>query len=182
MTTQTFDQLIAGRNHASAWAALNDLFRKGTPPTQLLDGRYSGELVMLDIAPGLTQLMNALISAWLPWKGKTFNPQTNTGDNVFTRDSLLLARLFNPTYHGFVDNGPETYRAFAFRTYVAPGLADPDRQVLKIDYDTPDNPALTIRRVLDELVHIEDGLYLGKVHVKWWWGTWQLVAYFALRA
>lgn len=182
MTTQPFDQLIAGRNRASAWTALNDLFRKGTPPTQPLNGRYSGELVMLDIAPGLTGLVNAIISAWLPWKGKTFNPQTNTGDNVFTRDSLSLARLFNPTYHGFVDNGPETYRAFAFRTYVAPGLADPDRQALKIDYDRPDNPALTIRRVLDELVQIEDGLYLGKAHVKWWWGTWQLVAYFALRA
>lgn len=181
MATQTFDQLLAKRDRASAWAALNTLFRTGTPPAPSLNGRYAGELVMLDLAPGLTGLMNAIISAWLPWQGKTFNPQTNSGDNVFTRDSLLLARLFNPGYRGFVDNDTETYRAFAFRTYVAPGLADPDRQVLKIDYDTPDNPAPTIRRVLDELVQIEDGLYLGKAHVKWWWGTWQLVAYFALR-
>jgi len=173
---------LAQHDRAKAWVALNDLFRSGTPPTHPLDGRYSGELVVLDVAPGLTQLINAIVSAWLPWKGKTFDAARLSGDNVFTRDSLLLARIFNPVYSGFAENDRGTYRAFTFRTYAAPGLADPDRQVLKIDYDLAENPGLTIRRVLDELVQIADGVYLGKAHVKWWWGTWQLVAYFALRA
>jgi len=135
---------------------------------------------MLDIAPGLTQLVGAIVSAWLPWKGKSFDAAQSRGDNLFTRDSLLLAHVYWPLYRGYVDDGPETYRAFAFRTYLAPGLADPDRQVLKIDYDLPENPALSIRRVLDELVQVADGVYLGKAHVKWWWGKWQLVAYFSL--
>jgi hypothetical protein len=80
-----------------------------------------------------------------------------------------------------MDDGPETYRVFAFRTYVAPGLSDPDRQVLKIDYDFPGNPRWSVRRILDELVQVEAGFYLGKVHVKWWWGSWQTVAYFSLK-
>jgi hypothetical protein len=52
--------------------------------------------------------------------------------------------------------------------------------VLKIDYDLAENPGLSIRRVLDELVQVDDGFYLGKAHLKWWWGRWQLVAYFTL--
>ena len=59
-------------------------------------------------------------------------------------------------------------------------LADPDRSVLKIDYDLEENPSLTVRRVLDELVQIDDNLYLGKAHVRWWWNRWQTVAYFSL--
>ena len=36
--------------------ALNKLFRSGTPPETPLDGRYRGELVALDLGPGLTQM------------------------------------------------------------------------------------------------------------------------------
>ena len=168
------------RNRVETSAALNEIFRGGSPPSPSLDGRYAGELVMLDIAPGLTQLVNAIVSAWLPWKGKSFGAATFSGDNIFTRDSLLLAHVYWPFYRGYVDDSPETYRAFAFRTYLAPGLADPDRQVLKIDYDLPVNPRATIARVLDEIVQVSDGIYLGKAHMHWWWGQWQLVAYFSL--
>jgi hypothetical protein len=55
--------------------------------------------------------------------------------------------------------------------------------VLKIDYDLKENPSLTVRRVLDELVRLDDDLYVGKAHVHWWWrpkGEWQTVAYFSL--
>jgi hypothetical protein len=93
---------------------------------------------------------------------------------------LALAHVYWPLYRGYVENGHDTYRAFAFRTRVAPGLADPDRQVLKIDYDLDGNPGFSVRRVLDELMQIADGDYLGKAQVKWWWGRWQLVAYFTL--
>jgi hypothetical protein len=167
-------------HRAQGLAALNKLFRSGTLPEAPLDGRYRGELIALDIAPGLTALFQAITKAWMPWLGKTFNAAHQLGDNIFTKDSYWLARFFNPFYRGFVTDGPGTYRGFAFRTYLAPGLADPDRSVLKIDYNVEENPALTVRRVLDELVQIDDNLYLGKAHVRLWWGRWQMVAYFSL--
>ncbi len=117
---------------------------------------------------------------WMPWQGKTFDAAHSRGDNIFQRNSLPLARVITPFYRGFIDDGPTTYRAFTFRTYVAPGKTDSAQQVLKIDYDLASNPRLTIRRVLDELVQLADALYLGKAHFKWWWGRWQLVAYFTL--
>jgi hypothetical protein len=163
--------------------SLHSLFRSGWPPEPPLDGRYRGELVALDIAPGLTQLFRWLAGLWMPWRGKTFDPSRQCGDNVFTRDSYLPARLFNPLYRRFRSDGPATYRAFAFRTYTAPGLLDTDRTVLRIDYNLKENPALTVRRVMDELVQLDDQLYLGKAHVRWWWrtqGAWQTVAFFSL--
>jgi hypothetical protein len=161
-------------------ASLNQLFRSGRAPDPSLDGRYAGELTALDIAPGLTRVFESLTNSWLPWLGKTFNASDQKGDNIFTRDSYPLARFFNPFYRGFVADGPTTYRGFAFRTYIAPGLVDKDRSVLKIDYDLKENPSLTVRRVLDELVQLSEDLYLGKAHVRWWWGGWQTVAYFTL--
>jgi hypothetical protein len=172
--------MLAKRNRAEGLSSLNQMFRTGTPPEPPLDGPYPGELVALDIAPGLTQLAHTIANAWMPWKGKTFDPDRQHGDNIFTRDSKWIARLFNPLYRGFVNDSPETYRAFTFRTYTAPGLADPDRIVFKIDYNLEGNPPLTVRRVLDELVQLADGLYLGKAHIYWWWSRWQTVAYFML--
>ncbi|HLO33671.1 MAG TPA: hypothetical protein VK249_31275 [Anaerolineales bacterium] len=173
-------QQLFKHDRAHGLAELNRLFRNAIIPEPALDGRYAGELVAIDIAPGLTQLFQRLLSSWMPWLGKTFNALQRSGENLFTQDSYPLARFFNPFYGGFVTDGPDRYRGFAFRTYTAPGLADPDRQVLKIDYDLKDNPSLTVRRVLDELVQVDDNLYLGKAHVHWWWGGWQTVAYFTL--
>jgi hypothetical protein len=173
-------QRLVKREHARGLARLNEIFRAGVPPDQPLDGRYAGELVALDVAPGLTQLAGMISTRWMPWKGKTFDAARACGDNIFTRDSLTLARVYWPLYRGYRDDGPQTFRAFAFRTYLALGRADPDRQVLKIDYNLDENPGGTIRRVLDELVQVTDNDYLGKAHLKWWWGRWQLVAYFTL--
>ena len=181
LTEMRAAQMLFKQDRAQGLAALNTLFRKGSVPEPLLNGRYAGGLIALDIAPGLTQFCESLTSRWMPWLGKTFNAERESGDNIFTRDSYPLTRFFNPFYRGFVADGPKTYRAFAFRTYVAPGLADPDRRVLKIDYDLATNPSLTVRRVLDELVQLDKHLYLGKAHVHWWWDGWQMVAYFTLR-
>jgi len=170
-------------NRAQGFSALNDLFRSGTAPDSALHGRYAGELVVLDLASGLTPFFQWLTARWMPWLGKTFDSSKQRGDNIFTKDSYLLARLFNPLYRGFINDTPRTYRAFAFRTYTAPGLFDTDRTVLKIDYNLKENPALTVRRVLDELVQLDDDLYLGKAHVRWWWSpadSWQTVAFFTL--
>jgi hypothetical protein len=170
------------QNREQGWAALNSLFRAGGVPEPPLTGQYAGELIALDVAPGLTQFYQWLTDRWMPWQGKAFSATRQQGDNFFTKDSYLLTRIFNPFYRGFIEDGLKTYRAFAFHTYIAPGLFDPDRSVLKIDYNSAENPSLTVRRVLDELVQLEDGLYLGKAHLKWWRPAdgWQTVAYFTL--
>jgi len=173
-------QTTMKRDRARGLAALNDLFRDGHPPYPPLNGRYAGQLVALDVAPGLTQLAQAVSGRWMPWQGKTFDAARRCGDNIFTRESRSLARIYWPFYRGHVDDGPATYRAFSFRTRVAPGLIDLDLQVLKIEYDWPANPRLTIRRVLDEVVQVAPDFYLGKAHLHWWWGHWQMVAYFSL--
>ncbi|HET6597201.1 MAG TPA: hypothetical protein VFG81_16360 [Anaerolineales bacterium] len=170
-------------NRSKGFAALNDLFRAGTVPDSLLDGRYAGELVVIDLTPSLTPFFQWITNKWMPWLGKTFDSSSQRGDNIFTKDSYGLARLFNPLYHGFINDTSGTYRGFAFRTYTAPGLFDTDLTVLKIDYNLSENPSLTVRRVLDEVVQLDDHLYLGKAHVRWWFqpkDNWQTVAFFTL--
>jgi hypothetical protein len=56
--------------------------------------------------------------------------------------------------------------------------------VLKIDYDSGENPSFLIRDILDELVQIVPGVYLGKVMLRSSKPSRQsrrLVAYFTLR-
>jgi hypothetical protein len=81
-----------------------------------------------------------------------------------------------------VIDGDGIFRALKFTTSIKAGMVDTDRQVLNINYDSPDNPALTIRPIIDELVQVHDGVYLGKIHFHWWWGRWQMIGYFSLRA
>ena len=161
--------------------ALNEVFRAGEPPPQF-SGRFQGALVQLRIAPGLTELATALTRRWLPWRGKRFDASTQSGDNIFSRNSLRLARVIWPLYAGYVPDTPDTYRAFTFQTRHETGLIDQDRKVLSLDYDVVGNPLANIRRIRDEVVQVEDGSYLGKAHLHWYWGAWQTVAYFSLSA
>ena len=180
MTSISAAQTIFQRDRKRGFAALNEIFRAGSPPNLPLEGDYKGQLVALDVAPGLNQFIEMITSRWMPWKGKTFYATQASGIKIFTRDSLMLAHIFWPLYRGYRDEIAERYRAFTFRTHLAPGLTDPDRQVLKLDYNIKGNPSLSIRRVLDEVVQVDSALYLGKAHLHWWWGKWQLVAYFSL--
>ena len=173
-------QSIFLRHRKRGFAALNEIFRSGSPPNPPLHGGYGGELVALDVAPGLNQVIEMITSRWMPWKGKFFNAGQASGVNIFTRDSLMLAHIFWPLYRGYRAESADRYRAFTFRTHLGSGLTDPDRQVLKLDYNIKGNPNLSVRRVLDELIQVDTTLYLGKAHLKWWWGAWQLVAYFSL--
>lgn len=180
MDTATTPATKFGRTDGRV-AELNERFRSGRLPDPLPDGRYAGQLLAFAIAPGVNQIARAAAAAWLPWRGKIFAAQRALGTNIFTRNSFALAAIMWPGYRCYVGDGPHTYRAFRFRTATGPGLMDPDRLVLKIDYDLPENPRLTIRRVLDELVQLDDGAYLGKAHLHWLWGPWQTVAFFGLR-
>jgi hypothetical protein len=167
-------------DRAGGLQELNEIFRGGWIPDPPLDGRYQGGLAALDLAPGLTQAFRALTDVWLPWRGKAFIARKALGNNIFTRESKPVGRFLWPLYRGYIQDGPTLFRAFEFRTYKADGLMDTDLQVLKIDYDHAGNPALFIRQILDELIQVAEGFYLGKAHLRWWWGRWQTVAYFTL--
>jgi hypothetical protein len=162
-------------------AELDRLFRAGKVPDPQPDGPYRGELVAVDIAPVVTQVIEWLTSFLMPWKGKFLVAAESRGDNLFARGWRTAFALMFPFYRGNRDFGDDRFRAFVFDTSVAPGKVDPDRQVFRIDYDRPDNPALTIRRIVDEVVELREGIYLGKIHFKWWWGKWQMIGFFALR-
>jgi hypothetical protein len=174
-------QRLRDRSHTEAWATLDTLFCAGQPPDPPMEGAYKGELVALRIAPGLTPLFERLAAWWMPWLGKTFDAGRAEGDNLFSNDSLWLVRVTLPFYRHVWKDGPRQYHAFRFRTSVGPGKFDSDRAVLRIDYDLPENPSVNVRRVLDELVQVDEGLYLGKAHFQWWWGRWSTVAFFMLR-
>ena len=167
------------RDRASALAALNDLFRRGVVPDPPLDGLYRGALITPSLTPLLDSLGRALTRVWLPWQGKTFDSATQMGDNIFMNNGKWLARLIWPAYRGYIPDDPGRTRALQFRTYVGPGQHDLDRQVLKIDYDWEGNPRWPVRDVLDELVQIDAGYYLGKALLRRR-GRWVCAAYFAL--
>jgi hypothetical protein len=114
--------------------------------------------------------------------GKRFDAEAERGENRFRPPARRVARLLWPTYR--FEEGPDGLTAFRFRTHTGPGKVDPDRETLKIDYDSEDNPGLLIRDILDELVEIVPGAYLGKVLLRRGGGDsprWQHVGYFALQ-
>lgn len=164
----------------ACFASLDDMFRSGRPPGSL-DGRYAGEMVAVSIAPGLTGLIESIQREQRLWLGKCFAADDVRGENILSDAARPALRLTHPFYRDMRPDTAGTFRALRFRTYAAPALFDIDVAVLKIDYDLPANPRLTIRRVLDELVEVADGYYLGRAYVRWWWGQWQRVAYFTLR-
>lgn len=169
-------------NRKEGLARLNSLFREGRIPDPPPNGPYRGELVAVDVAPLVNQTVQGLASLWMPWKGKYLVREEHRGDNLFDKNSRAVLRVVFPFYRGWADYDADTERAFIFDTSISQGMQDKDRQVFRIDYDRPDNPALTIRRIVDEVVQVDEGLYLGKIHLKWWWGKWSMLGYFALRA
>lgn len=142
--------------------ALAGLFARGAPPEPELDGRYRGALLGADAAPGLNAVLDGLLSLWLPWLGKRFDAAAGVGENVFDRSAFEAGKLLTPSrYRAWWPEDATSFRALQFATSTGPSLLDPGVQVLRIDYDRPGN-APRIRRILDELVEVEPGVYLGQ--------------------
>jgi hypothetical protein len=104
---------------------------------------------------------------YLPWLGKTFDADAGTGDNVFIDNawSKATGKFGWPEYRIPSDDPPGTVRVFPFKTSVAPGIEDPDVQVLRISYAAAPNP-LPVRRIVDEVVELPGGYILGKAHMR----------------
>ena len=168
------------QDRARGLILLDEIFCSGTAPNPALEGPYKGELITLDLVPGLRWVVEVILNAWMPWQGKIFHVGKDSGDNIFIRSFLPLSRIFWPFYRGFVSDDGGNVRAFEFRTSVSASLGNPDVIVLGLNYDLEANPRFTVRRVFDELVQLTDDLYLGKAYLRWWSGKWQLVAYFTL--
>jgi len=94
------------------------------------------------------------------WRGKTFDPVARRGINL-------------------LESGGTRRERFPFGIYFGEGIRDPQIEVLKIDYDIPENPRW-MRTILDEMVEVADGSLLGKVHVRVVPGFPSAVAYFRL--
>lgn len=178
-----FDALKAraGEDQDAAAAELNELFRLGSPPSDL-DGPTDGMLVTTTTNPLLDPGVRAITSLWMPWQGKRFDSVAATGDNRMVESSSLPSKLLWPLYS--MKDAADGKLAFDFQTYVEAGKDDPDRQVLVIDYaNVESNPALLIKQIRDELVEIVPGAYLGKILFKPpVGGGYEMIGYFALRA
>lgn len=163
-------------------AALRQLFETGAAAPAALRGRFAGQFEAFELGPGLSQLGEFVDRTWHPWQGKIFGGAEPIGYNRLRHNTFPLVRLLAPTYNVFGADTVATYRAFPFRTSLGPSRDNPALPVLKIDYNLPANPGWSVRRILDELVQIDDGLFLGKAYVRWWWGRWQRWAFFSLHA
>jgi hypothetical protein len=145
-----------------ALAELDDLFRTGTAPVPSPAGFLKGRPIAATTLAPLDAIGKRVAAVYMPWLGKSFDPGAAEGFNVLTKAALGPMKALWPRYRPLREYG-DRVDAFRFKTRVAPGALDPQTDVLKIDYDIDGNPATIIRNVLDEIVQIDDELYLGKV-------------------
>jgi hypothetical protein len=177
--------LLAGRRMGSdrkgSIATLNALFRLGGAPNPALNGRFAGDLVSPALFAPLDSFGRLFTRLWLPWLGKRFFSDEQRGDNVFNKSASVVGHLFWPSFSDYRPYQPGLVTAFDFKTYTGPGVHDPGTGTLKLDYSDASNPALLVRQVLDELVQITSGYYLGKAYLTTRDGDYRLAAFFALR-
>ena len=170
----------AKKDRDSTRRKLDELFRQGLPAKDV-DGRTEGILVMPLIQPKVDSVLNRLTGAWMPWMGKRIDRSASRGDNVLRDDARWPAKLLWPLYR--TSSIGDARAAFDFETRVEPGKADPDVDVLVIDYSVVDsNPRLVIKRIRDELVEIVPGANLGKVLWRGRGDSYTLIGFFALRS
>ena len=145
-------------------AALDELeacFLGGDPPGSP-DGPTSGRLLTTTFGYGVDGIAVGLSRAWMPWTGKTFDAEAKDGRNLFTGGFRPIQRVLWPGVEIDDTGAGRTYATFPFITWEGPSAFPAGGQdVLKIDYEHPQSPWL-IRDILDELVRIDDGLYLGQ--------------------
>lgn len=147
-------------------SAYQKQFTAGNLPAQKPEGFYNGAA-------------HLLMDKNVPWLGKSFDGAKDLGFNIFTPTGARLLKIFTPLYKLFSVNNNGNTKAYNFKTFTGEGLKDKDLQVIKLDYDAPENPFL-IRIILDEIVEIAPEEFLGKVHLKVFPGVYSTIGYFGL--
>jgi len=142
-------------------------FVGGRPPSEPPDGFYAGSAYLLGNRP-------------VPWLGKSFERENRKGFNIFTPNGASLLKAMTPLYKQFRVNRDGNTDAYYFKTSVSKGFRDRDIETFKLDYDSPENPFL-IRIILDEIVEVGAGEFLGKVHMKVFPGYHATIGFFGLQ-
>ena len=173
------DRLQPKAVRADALAELDSLFRGGTAPHPAPDGFLPGDLVTMSLTRPSDAFVRWVSGHYMPWLGKKFDPNTNEGINILRPAARSQMKLLWKSYVPQVA-ADGNLEAFPFKTRVAPGALDPNVDVLKIDYDFDANPSFLIRHILDELVQIDEGLYLGKILYRTR-NSWHPIGFFSLR-
>ena len=164
---------------AAALRELEACFRSGETPRSL-DGLMRGRVLTTTIGWGLDPVVIGIARLWMPWLGKTFDPQAKEGRNAFATGFRVVQRVLWPGYDLDWPLGDRRYATFPFTTWDGPSAFTPGGgDVLKIDYEHPQSPWL-IRDILDELVGIDDDLFLGQALLRVR-GRLHRVAWFELR-
>lgn len=161
-----------------ALAELDEIFRSGRAPDPLPEGMLRGRFITTSIWGPADSFTRRMARLWMPWLGKSFDPASMRGVNVLTASARGPMRVLWPSYEPEAESG-DRLEAFPFRNRIAPGEVDPGVDVLKIDYNFDANPDLIIRRILDELVEVDDGFYLGKILFRRK-GSWAPIGFFTL--
>lgn len=164
-------------DRATALTELEACFATGSIPNAP-HGPHAGRLVATTLDFGLNVAVDLLARRWMPWKGKTFEAARAEGWNLFTPGFRMIARGLWPSYDRFEPHSPDRLKAFRFVTEVGRSEVDPQREILRIVYDLPENPRL-VRSIVDEIVLVEEGLYLGQA-LRPWRGRIRRAAWFAL--
>ncbi len=157
-------------------ASLQDSFVKGRAQTNM-DGFYNGKLLVLLPCTFLEHFAGFFVNFYLPWKGKYFYQKNHKGENILPKSAKKLLLLL-PTKIIVDNSNSGGFHAFPFKTSLTKGVDDPVN-VLHLDYDIPQNPPL-IKRVVDEVVETEGGVFLGKAYLKEK-NRQRLLAYFTLQ-
>jgi hypothetical protein len=165
---------------AGALPALEDCFLRSDVPSAL-DGLLRGRLLATTVGPIVDAYARVSTSVWMPWQGKVLNHAASTGRNLFTNGWSNSMKVLWPGYDDTRPFDADHFTTFAFQTWEGPSVTDPRVRVFKIDYDHPESPRFIIRSVLDELIEIEPGLYLGQALLRWR-GEWRRAAWFELSA
>ena len=158
---------------------LAELFGCGQPSREI-DGPTDGILVAPLIHPLVDRVARGITGVWMPWMGKGFYASEQRGDNRLVGSTRWAGRLLWPLYG--TRRGPEGRLAFDFETRIERGEADPEVDVLVIDYEPVEsNPNFIIRKIRDELVEIVGGAHLGRILWRQDEGRYANIGYFALR-
>jgi hypothetical protein len=157
---------------------LEGQFASGSAPADL-DGPMRGRLLATTFGHGIDGPFESIARLWMPWRGKELSTEAGEGHNLFTKGGIRVTRVMFPGYREAREDG-SGLTAFRFTTQVAASETYPSTKVLQIDYrDLAENPSFPIRRILDELVQIDDDVYLGQA-LMLWRGRLQRAAWFSL--
>ncbi|MDP8978733.1 MAG: hypothetical protein M3N17_09220 [Actinomycetota bacterium] len=167
-------------DRAGGSAQLEACFAGAAAPG-VLDGSYEGRFLAPTVGGPADRLLSAVTGVWMPWRGKIFDGALGQGLNRFSGPTAPLLPLLFHGQRGVATGRAGETTAFRFLTTLGTSRLQAGVRVMRIDYDLPDNPRWPIRRILDELVTVDDGVYLGQALLRRR-DRWSRVAWFSLHS